>query len=183
MDNKSLRVLTRTAMLLALTLVFQNLRVVLGAGTHTQFIIGSLVNMALVVSAGIVNVYAGLVISIAAPVVAFLQGQLPAMLPWMIPIVAVGNILIVLGYALLKKRSKVVGIIAGAVAKWGFLFYAVRYMLNMVKGSIPDNIFNKISAAFSFTFSWPQLVTALIGGFVALLVIKALKEALKENIF
>ncbi|WHH58915.1 ECF transporter S component [Petroclostridium sp. X23] len=173
MDNKKVEWLTRTAMLLAVTIVFQNLRVVVGVGPHSQFIIGSLVNAALLVSVGMLNLYAGLLISIVAPVVAFFQGQLP--LPVLIPIVALGNAAIVAVYDLLKKKNQLAAVIAGAFAKFVFFVVAIQMSLQLFNVKIPA----KIVA----TFSWPQLVTALIGGAVAVVVLKALKSALKSQSF
>jgi len=179
--KNNVQVLTRTAVLIALTLVFQNLRLIpiIGTGPHSQYIVGSLVNAALIVAVGTVNIYAAVTIGVIAPVVAFIQGQLPPLLPYMIPIVAVGNIVYVLLYYVLNKKNTWAGIIVGAVAKFVFLFLAVRIMLHAVKGKLPENVFGKISATLSAGFSWPQLITALIGGFIAITVIKAVNKVQK----
>ncbi len=176
-NNKKVNIITRTAMLLVLMLVFQNLRLVIGPGLHSQFIIGSLVNAVLIVATAMVGIYPALLISIIAPVVSFFQGHLPQALPFMIPIVAVGNALIVVVYGALKNRNEYIAIVAGAIVKWGFLFYAVKLMLNIVKGNIPEQMFGKLSTLLSAAFSWPQLVTALIGGLIAIIVIRMLKKA------
>jgi hypothetical protein len=180
MKNKT-QFLAYTAMLLALTIVFQNLRLLIGTGFHSQLIIGSLVNAALVIAVGIINIYAGLIISIIAPIVAYAQSQIPPIFPYLIPIIAVGNALIVICYNFFKDKKQYLGIIIGALLKWAFLYYGVTKMLNIVKGTIPDNKFDKIAATLSFGFSWPQLITALVGGFIAIIVIKNLKKVLKNN--
>lgn len=179
MRNNNVQVLTRTGMLLALALVFQNLRLVIGAGPYTQFIIGSLVNAVLVVAVGTVNVYSALIISIIAPVVAYMQAQLP--LPVLVPIVAIGNALIVIVFHVLQEKNRYVGILAGAVAKSGFLYFAVKIMLNMVKGTIPEPKFAKLANLLSFTFSWPQFITALIGGFIAVIILGTLSSVLRKE--
>jgi len=177
--KNNVRILTRTAVLIALTLVFQNLRLipVIGSGPQSQYIVGSLVNATLIIAVGTVNIYAAMTVGIIAPVVAYMQGQLPAILPYMIPIVAIGNIVYVFMYYLLEKKSVFAGIISGAVVKFAFLFFAVRIMLNLVKNMLPENMFNKVAATLSAGFSWPQLVTALLGGIIAVIIIKALKRA------
>lgn len=74
MSNKTLYI-TRTAVLLALTLVFQMLRIVIQpiVGPGHVFIVGSLVNLALIVAAGRIGLTAGIIISIATPIVAFFR--------------------------------------------------------------------------------------------------------------
>lgn len=176
MKKNNVQVLTRTAVLVALALVFQNLRVVIGTLPYSQFIIGSLVNAVLIIAAGAVNVYSGIVVSVITPIVAYLQGQLP--LPIIIPVVAIGNALIVVVYHLLQKYNKYVGVISGSIVKALFLYLGIQQALKIVQGTIPDAQFTKISTALSASFSWPQLVTALIGGFIALLVLKMLNRAL-----
>ncbi|NLY43379.1 MAG: ECF transporter S component [Clostridiaceae bacterium] len=176
MKENNVQVLTRTAVLVALALVFQNLRMFLGTSIYSQFIIGSLVNAVLIVAVGAVNVYSGIVVSVIAPIVAYLQGHLP--LPIMIPVVAIGNALIVVVYHLVQKYNKYVGVISGSIVKALFLYLGVQMVLKIVKGTIPDAQFTKMSAALSASFSWPQLVTALIGGFIALLVLRMLNRAM-----
>ena len=176
MKKNNVQILTRTAVLVALALVFQNLRIVIGTLPYSQFVIGSLVNAVLIIAVGSVNVYSGLVVSIITPMVAYLQGQLP--FPLLIPIVAIGNALIVVVYYFLQRYNKYVGIIFGSIAKSLFLYLGVQQMLKMIQGTIPDAQFTKVSVALSASFSWPQLVTALIGGFIALIVLKMLDSAL-----
>ncbi|MGE4282520.1 MAG: ECF transporter S component [Clostridia bacterium] len=171
MQNKEVKWLTRTAMLLALALVFQNLRIIIGVGLHSQFIIGSLVNATLIIAAATVNLYAGLLIAVATPVVAFLQNQLP--LPVLIPIVVLGNAAIIITYYLLRKSNQFAAVVAGALAKYAFFVVAFQASLRLFNIKIPA----KIVASFS----WPQLVTALIGGIVAVIILKTLKNALKNN--
>ncbi len=177
MKDNRVQIITRTAMLLALALVFQNLRLIIGVGPHTQFIVGSLVNAVLIVAAGMVSVYSGIIIAFITPIVAFFQGHIPNVLPMMILVVGVGNALIVLIYSVLKNKNEILAVIAGAIVKFIFLFYAVRKVLEIAQGSIPEKAYTKISSLLSVGFSWPQLVTALIGGFLAIIVLKYVKKA------
>ncbi len=178
MKNNRVQMITRTAMLLALAVVFQNLKLVIGIGPHTQFIVGSLVNAVLIVAVGMVNVYAGIIIAAVTPIVAFLQQHIPNVLPMMIVVVGVGNALIVIVYSILRNKNEILAVVAGAIVKFVFLFYAVRKVLAIAQGSIPEKAFAKISAGLSLGFSWPQLVTALMGGFLAILVLRYLKKAI-----
>lgn len=159
---------TRTAILLGITLVFQMLRQIIPMPQPlSTFVVGSLVNASLVVAAATVGIPGGVFISLVAPIVAFLQGHLPPVPP-MVPIVALGNAIIVVGYAILKGRSPYLGVVVGAVAKAAFLFVAVQLLMQMITLKPP------IIKALSFGFSWPQLVTALIGGVLAVQVVRFL---------
>ena len=89
------------------------------------------------------------------------------------PIVAIGNFILVLLFVLIKK-NQILGIGAGAVLKFAFLFAGVNLFVNWM--GIPAQKATAMIAAFS----WPQLVTAAIGGVIALLVIKALDRAVEK---
>lgn len=174
--TESTRFWTRTAVLLGITLVFQMLRQIIPMPQPVSiFVVGSLVNAALVVAAGVVGVAGGVIISIVAPIVAFLQGHLPP-IPPMIPIVAAGNAAIVVCFALLRKRSPYVGVVVGSVVKTVFLYAAVRLLFGLITLKAP------IIKALSFSFSWPQLVTALIGGVLAVEVLKLLPYGQERKI-
>lgn len=174
--SKTVRWITRTAVMLALTVLFQSLRFIIPA-LGNQFIVGSLVNLALIVAAITIDIKGGIVIAVLAPVIAFLQGQLPLFL--MIVFVAVGNAVIVIAYGLLYKESfgsKILALVVGAVTKFITLYVLVVMIgVPLLFSALAD----KAKMALSLNFSWPQLVTAAIGGVLALLVIPLLRKGLK----
>jgi hypothetical protein len=170
------RFITTTAMLLALTIVFQMLRILFpfisvplipGIISLDQLLVGSLVNLCLLVAAALAGVWSGVIIGIAAPVVALIQGHL--LFVWMLPFVAIGNVLIVICYALLRKKSQILGFTVGAIAKTVFLWIGI-----VAIGIALFNVQGKQAAALSLAFTWPQLITGLIGGFVSIPVVRAL---------
>ncbi|HOB20773.1 MAG TPA: ECF transporter S component [Candidatus Atribacteria bacterium] len=167
--NKTVRFLTRTAVLLALTVLFQALR------TH-QFVTGSLVNLCLILSTVLVGLASGITISAAAPLFAYLLGFLPH--PWMVLFVALGNMALVLIIHLLYSKNTYLAVGAGAVLKFLVLFISVTKLAipMLLAGELPE----KKLAVLSVNFSWPQLVTALIGGALALAVIPLIRKAIKE---
>lgn len=68
----------RGAMLLAVGLVLQALRVVIPMPPMwTVFVVGTLVNMVLVLSARTVGLLPAMLIAVLLPVMAYFQGQLP----------------------------------------------------------------------------------------------------------
>lgn len=174
--SKTVKWITRTAVMLALTVLFQSLRFIIPV-LGNQFIVGSLVNLALIVAAITIDIKGGLVIAVLAPVIAFIQGQLPLFL--MIIFVAAGNAIIVIAYALLYKESfgsKILALVIGAVTKF-ITLYVLVVMIGI--SLLFSEIGEKVKTVLSLNFSWPQLVTAAIGGVLALLVIPLLRKALK----
>lgn len=166
MKRIDIQFLTRTAILLALMVVFQAMGRLFPAGINSQFIVGPLVNAALIVSAAAVGIWGGGFIALAAPFGAILTGA-QISLPFA-PFIALGNMAIVIGFYLIMRRNAVIAVIAGSIAKFAVLTASVNVFVQMM--NTPAKQADKMLAAFT----WPQLATALIGGVVALTVIKIL---------
>jgi len=143
--------------LLAIALVFQ-------MGGFPQFITGPLVNTVLYLAAMIVGWQGGLIIGIFTPVIAAMRGILPPPLAPLIPFIALGNAILVILFFLLKSKNKIAGIIIASVTKFLVLVSAV-------------NLLVQVPPAIAQMMSFPQLVSALVGGFIALLVINIFKRA------
>ena len=163
------KTLTRTAILIALLIALQ-------AATRplaNQFITGSCVNLVLAVAAMLCGVWSGVIVAIVSPFFAYFLGISPQL--WLAPAIACGNAVLVVILALLSgkfgKAGGVVSVIVAAVCKFVVL-YVVVVKLFIPMGNLPA----KVAAQFS----WPQLVTALIGGFLALAIVPTIKKALKE---
>ncbi len=193
MKNKSTLWIARTGLMLALLVVAQFIgsklipagAVILGPMSVTQLITGSLVNMVLILTAAVVGVWSGTAVGILSAVLALvlgIQGQ-----PIVTPAIALGNVIIVLVTWLFfhmaaKKGQKpygvygIAGIVLGAAAKCAFLWLTVPALLTLVPEIKPA-----AAEKLSLMFSYPQLVTALIGGALALLVIPAVKRAAQSR--
>lgn len=174
--NHSVKWITRTAVALALLVAAQALTKAGG-----QLVTGSCVNLLLAVSAGVLGFSSGAVIAVVSPFLAYLLGiaQSPILV---VPGTAVGNLVYVAVIALLAKvlRDKLPkvhmfpAIVAAALLKFAALYLVV------VKLIVPAlNVPAEKAAALSATFSTPQLITALIGGVLAALVVPLLRKALK----
>ena len=159
----------RAALLLALTLVFQSLRLVIPVPPFfTTFIIGSLVNACLLIALETAGLGAAAAIAVVAPVVAYLQGLL--FLPVFIPPVALGNLIYVLLFKAGLARGRVLATLAAAAGKAAFLFAAFAWLLTLV--SVPATL----AAGLMFAMSWPQLVTTVAGGILATVVCRRLGD-------
>lgn len=155
--------LARAALLLALTLVFQSLRLVIPLPPFfTTFIIGSLVNACLIVALETAGLAAALLIAAVTPVVAYLQQLLP--LPVFIVPVAAANILYVLLFRAGLSWSRAGAIGLAAAGKTALLYFTFAWLLTQI------NFPPRLATGLLFVMSWPQLVTAVLGGMLATIV-------------
>lgn len=182
MRNNKINYITQTAVMLALLIGAQFITRSFG-----QFVTGSIVNLILLVSVFIIGIYGGVTIAVLSPILAFLAGIGPAFIQ-IIPFIAIGNVLFVtIAWLIAKsyiakvnKRSFVVssiGLISASVVKFLFLWLGlVIIALPLIPG-----IKEKQAAVIGASFSWPQLITALIGSILAMMIIPHLKKAIKHR--
>lgn len=171
--NKKIRWITETAVLIALLVILQT-----ATKAGGQFVTGSCVNGVLTVAALMGGLWCGVTVALVSPFAAFLLGIGPQLLP-VVPAIAVGNVVfVVVLYLAAGKGSpaiwrKAIAWLAAAVCKFAGLYLLVVQVLCRVL-TLPE----KQVATLTVMFSWPQLVTALIGGGIALLLTPVLRKAL-----
>ena len=164
MNNNKIKFITRTAMLLALTIVFQAIGRSIPLGPNSNFIVGPLVNACLVISVTLVGIFGGAVISVLSPFGAILTGaSMPLPLA---PFIALGNFALVLAFYIFRKH-KAIAIVSGSVAKFAVIYGSLLYIIPFFN-LLPKNKALTLAGA---AFGWPQLVTALIGGIIAMPII------------
>lgn len=157
-------------LLVAIAVILQASRLILPLPPLlTTFIIGTLVNMMLVLCVRLNGFASAVILSILLPIFAYVQGQL--VLPMLIPVVALGNVLFaycvksfnqgVLAY-LVPPAVKAVSMCAAA--------YVVICFLGIESVAMQKGIL--------FAMSVPQLVT----GFTGMLCAKKMVEVLKKKI-
>ncbi len=160
-----LQELTRAAVLLAVACAVQCLRLVLPLPwLVTMFVIGTVVNMCLVLTAQLSGIRLGMLSSLLLPLLAFLQGQLP-LLP-MVAVVFAGNFALVLIAARLKSwRLLVVGPLLKTLTLWAGTGVIIAIV----------GIHGSLALALQWMMSWPQLITSLLGIILAILIRTRLK--------
>jgi len=180
--NKNIRWITETAIMLALLVALQALTKGFG-----QFVTGSCVNAVLAVSVLVGGLGCGLTVALISPVLAFLLGIAPQILT--VPAIMVGNSVYVVLLHLLADRSgkkllrQVIAWVCAAAAKFAALYAVV---VGLICGVFADSLMATgvlkapMLKVLPVNFSWPQLVTALIGGAVALLMVPLLRKALHK---
>lgn len=180
--KKKLLWITETAMMLALLVTLQALTKGFG-----QLVTGSCVNTILAVSVLVGGPFCGLTVALISPLLAFLLGIAPQILT--VPAIMVGNAVYVLLLHVIADRSgkqlvrQITAWLVAAAAKFAAL-YAIVVLL--ICGILADSLIAAgtmkppMLQALPAMFSWPQLVTALIGGALALLISPALRRALHK---
>ena len=180
--NKKIRWITETAIMLALLVTLQALTKGFG-----QLVTGSFVNAVLAVTVLVAGLGSGITVALISPVLAYLLGIAPQILT--VPAIMVGNtVYVVLLYVICGGKEKnvlrrVIAWVVAAAAKFAALYAIVVWLICgvlanalLAAGTLKEPMLKALPA----TFSWPQLVTALIGGAVALLMVPVLKKALKK---
>ena len=180
--KRKLRWITETAIMLALLVTLQALTKGFG-----QLVTGSCVNAVLAVSALVGGVWCGLTVALISPVLAFALNIAPQILT--VPAIMVGNCVFVLLLHFLSDRSgknlvkQGIAWVTAAVAKFAALYAIVVWVICgvlaeslLASGMLKQPMLKVLPA----TFSWPQLITALIGGAVALVIVPTLRKALKK---
>lgn len=140
---------------MALTVIMQSLRLVLPMPpVVSTFIIGTLVNMMLIITSRISGFKAAALLTILLPLLAYMQGQL--LLPLLIPVVIAGNMLYVV--LLRQKRVFVFNYLLLPAVKALLMYlgaYIVLSFLQLENSVLAKNIL--------FGMSVPQFVTGLLG--------------------
>lgn len=180
--NKKIRWITETAVMLALLVSLQALTKPMG-----QLVTGSCVNAVLAVSALVGGISTGLTVALISPVLAYLLGIAPQILT--VPAIMAGNSVFVILLSLLADKTgkntlrQLMAWGAAAAAKFVSLYAIVVWLICGVLSErlLASGVMKApMLKALPATFSWPQLITALIGGGVALLIVPVLRKALHK---
>lgn len=190
MNRGTVKKLTLAAVMLALTIVFQNLRLLIGTNPVSTYIISSLVNLCLIIATGVASLWGGLAIALVAPLIALIQGHAQApMVPWIIG----GNMALVLLYffvfwqAYHRKQAREATTWRRYIAPWAIatvvaavVKFAIIALGNAVvmggKQSKSFTLFLTVAA----TAQLQQLITAIIAAVIAWLVYPTLEKVVAK---
>lgn len=177
--GNQIRWITKTAVLLALLVALQALTAGLG-----QIVTGSCVNAILALAALTAGWSSGLVVAIFSPILAYLLGIAPQILT--VPAIMAGNAVYVLLLYFLSDRKnmiswrQIVAWITAALAKFAVLYWIV---IKLICGVMAETLLaagtlkQPMIGALTMKFGWAQLLTALIGGAVAWMILPILRKA------
>lgn len=170
--------ITRTSVFIALLVVLQAATAALG----NTIVTGAVVNLLLVISVMMCGLMSGLCVAVISPVMARFIGIGPF---WsLIPFIIAGNISLILSWHFIgnkrwgyKYTAQIIALLVAATLKFivlhvGIVKIAVPFLLRLAKPQ---------ASAISNMFSIPQLITALLGGGIAMLLLPPLKRALEKG--
>lgn len=161
--------LVRGALLVALALALQSLRLVLPMPQLlSTFIIGTLVHMMLVLTLQLSGLKTALLLAFLLPLTAYVQGQV--LLPFLIPVIWLGNFIFVLLVRQFKDSRKL-SLSIPPLAKACFMLLAAWAALSFL--ALPNPALRK---TVMFAMSVPQLLTAVAGILLAEQVKKRLRQ-------
>ncbi|WP_418844394.1 hypothetical protein [Phascolarctobacterium succinatutens] len=161
--------LVRGALLVALALALQSLRLVLPMPQLlSTFIIGTFVHMMLVLTLQLGGLKTALLLAFLLPLTAYVQGQV--LLPFLIPVIWLGNFIFVLLVRQFKGRRKL-SLLMPPLAKACVMLLAAWAALSFL--ALPNPALRK---TVMFAMSVPQLLTAVAGILLAEQVKKHLRQ-------
>ena len=172
--GKKTRWITETAVTLALLVTLQWITKSLG-----QFVTGSCVNFVLSEAVLFAGLGCGIAAAVFSPFFAFLLGIGPAYLPITFGISLGNTVLVCILWLFFRDRDKAAGILhkicaigCAAAAKFLVLSVTVTKLILPALG-----LAEKQAAAIGASFSWPQLITALAGSALAVVIRPRLHRA------
>jgi len=142
---------------------------------HLQWLTGPIINAILILILFLVGVRSAMVVALVPSLMALAGGLLPAVLAPAVPFIMISNALYVLSIDRIYDWSKssssgyLKGVLIGSILKFAFLYVSVSWIVRLL-------IKQDLAVAVAKMMSWPQLVTALLGGVIAGLVLKWLKR-------
>jgi len=179
----------QTGIFLALLIVAQIVTRPFGNSILT----GSINNMLFILTLMVCGLSSALILSSISPVIAFFMGMMPF---WpFIPVLIAGNIVLVVLWHFIALRApqnnnqkidegkrrrppvrNFVALIVAAIAKFLILFFGIVHVVVPLVLGLEGPQAGVVSAAFSY----PQIITACIGGVLAMLLFPVLKKALPK---
>jgi hypothetical protein len=185
--HKKVRWIAETAVMLALLVALQAITKPLG-----QLVTGSFVNAVLAVTILLVGMSSGLTVALISPLCAFLLGIAPNFIT-VLPVM-LGNCCFVVLLRLIAGSHhrplwrQPLALVAAAGAKFVVLYLlVVEVICGVASGALLGKKLGSVVVLeppmlnmLPTMFTWPQLITALIGGGVALLVTPLLRKALRR---
>lgn len=193
--NRKIRWITETAVLLALLICLQWMGSMIPNQLVKQLITGTCVNCVLAVAALYAGYGSGLTVALISPVLAFFVGISQ---PITVAPIMAGNACYVLLLRLLAGKTgkpfwrQPVALTVAASVKFAVLYILV---VKLICGLAADAFLGKKLGSqvllappmlqpdkLPLMFAWPQLVTALCGGIIALCIVPILRKALRKQL-
>lgn len=129
-----------------------------------QLVTGTIVNATLFITVSLLGTRAGIIMAMIPSLIALAVGTLPTPLAPMLPFIMLSNIFLVLIFKVLEKKYFLAITIASTL-KFAFLFLSSSIIINLL-------LKNELAQSIIIMMSWPQFITALLGGLLAYLFLR-----------
>ena len=139
--------------------------IILPSFIHVQWITGPIINAVLLLATVLVGPMEAVLIGLVPSTMALVAGLLPLPLAPMVPFIMIGNAVLVVFFHYLKNQNFILRLVMSALFKFAFLHLSVT----IVMAKLLDT---GLVAKLAVMMSWPQFVTAVIGGIVVYPFIK-----------
>jgi len=146
---------------------------------QNQFIVGPIINAILFWMALRVGIANALFIAVIPSMIALFRGMLPIQATTIIPFIILGNCVMILVFSLVGTRYGVFGE-HGSMLSGHSRVFGTRYgaYLQIILAALAKTLVIALPAFFilnlpstvSFMMSWPQLITAFVGGTIVIFI-------------
>lgn len=175
--NKNTKNLVLASLLLTIVIVIQ----LMGRFNPdlSRIVVGPVINAILLLTAYFCGRRFGFIMACLTPLMALITGQLNPLLAPFIPFIMLGNLALVIPFILLLTSpiKRGIGIGIGSILKYLVMNYAATNAVALFSLKIPANVAKALPVAFGTV----QLVAALAGGALAMVLIETLKTAWQRN--
>ena len=190
--SKKIRWITETAVMLALLICLQWVGSFVPEQMTKQLITGTMVNCVLAVTVLLVGLSSGIAVALISPVCAFLFNIAPNIVT-VLPIMLGNSCYVVLLYCIIGKCRKfgiqqITALVTAAAVKFAVLYVlVVKVVCGVASGALLGKkvgetvvLAPKMLTMLPTMFTWPQLITALAGGAIALAILPVLRKSLHK---
>ncbi|MCD4693786.1 hypothetical protein K8R62_00300 [bacterium] len=140
---------------------------------HVQLVTGLIINAIFILTLFFVGIRSALVICLVPSLMALSGGLLPAVLAPVVPFIMIGNVIFVLSIDWFynnwasRKTGYWIGVVVGSFLKFTFLYLSVDFIAKLL-------LKQELAVKVAQMMSWPQFVTAVLGGVLAYAILKPL---------
>jgi len=147
--------------------------IVVPALVHVQWYSGPVINAVLIMACVLVGPMEAMLLGLIPSTVALSSGLLPLPLAPMVPFIMMANAIFIAFFAYTYKTNYWLALLLAAILKFGFLALTVKFVMSAM---LADSLVQRLAVMMS----WPQLVTALLGGVIAFAILKFLEKNQKK---
>lgn len=139
--------------------------------SHNQLVTGSIVNATLFLATMILCNRNAILIGTIPSIVALSAGTLPLILAPIVPFIFISNALLIVTYNYFEKLGCLNAVVLASIFKYLFLSTISYFVIHFV---VKNQAAYKVTASM---MSWIQLLTAIIGGVIAISIYKFIQKS------